>query len=54
MTDVAKPTIAFAILLNAPKKSGNKKKSSTGPREFLFHKGIAVLFLFLKRKSFLE
>ena len=35
-------------------KSSNKKKSSTVPRQFLIHKGIAVLFLFLKGKSFLE
>jgi hypothetical protein len=44
----------FRNFATATKKSGNEKKSSTGPREFLIHKGIAVLFLSLKGKSFLE
>ena len=44
----------FRNFATTPKKIGNKKKSFTGPREFLIHKGIAVLFLFLKGKSFLE
>jgi len=53
-TDVAKLKIASAILWTRPKKNRNKKKSPTGSRVFLIHKGIAVSFLFQKGKSFRE
>jgi hypothetical protein len=49
-TDAAKLTVARQFHERAHKGNSTKKKSSTGPREFLIHKGIAVLFLFQKGK----